>query len=177
MKVSPTPDYTVRVRRMEYEVPTDNATLYRGTFEVALNQYVTIRFVPDVSSFAPPWDARVLPENIDTIETTELARVAAVLLSSYAVTPNDTLAGTEEQIGWHSPDPLDEPGFVYYVKAEEFARFSADLDALTEIAHNLHSRVRVSDLRDREVVAFIERRIVASPLLKPRHTELLEQRR
>jgi hypothetical protein len=173
MKVGPSTNYSVGVWRAEWEEPNDNAPLYHGIFEVELQHSVRISFVPDVSSVAPPWDSRRLPDNIDTIDTVELARLATALLSSYVVTPNEKLAGSEEQIGWRDPGPEDEPTVVFYVTAGEFAGYVAELDNLTDIASNLHVRPRIDDLRDREVVAFVERRIVASPLLKPRHAKML----
>jgi hypothetical protein len=71
---------------------------------------------------------------------------------------------------------------VFYVTAAEFARYAADLTGLTEVAGRLYSgRLysdrRVSELRGHEVITFIERRVVASPRLDPRHAALLGQRR
>jgi hypothetical protein len=174
MKVGPSTNYSVGVWRAEWEEPNDNAQLYHGIFEVELQHSARVSFVPDISSVAPPWDSAMLPDDIDTIDTVVQARLAKALLSSYVVTPNDKLAGTEEQIGWRDPGPEDEPAVVFYVTTEEFARDVSELDSLTDIASNLHVRPPIDDLRDREVVAFVER-IVASPLLKPRHARMLGQ--
>ena len=99
MKVGPSAHYSVGVWRAEWEEPNDNAPLYHGIFEVQLQHSADITFVPDISSAAPPWDSRRLPDDIDTVDTVELARLAQALLSSYVVTPNDKLAGSEERIG------------------------------------------------------------------------------
>jgi len=177
MKVGPSAHYSVGVRPQDWDVPTDNAPLYRGIFAVELNHHADISFVPNISSVAPPWDSRQLPVDIDTVDTMEMARLAAALLSSYVVTPNDELADSEEQIGWHDSGTLEEPAFVFYVTADAFSRYVADLETLTEIASGLHVRPLVDDLRDREVIAFIERRIVASGLLRAYHAEMLGQAR
>jgi hypothetical protein len=176
VKVGPKVNYPVGVRPQEWDEPNDNAALYRGVYAVTLNHLVDISFVPDVSAIAPPWDFAVLPDDIDTIETVDLARLATALFTSYVVTPNDRLAGTDDRIDRTPPEGMpnvDLTGTVFYVTTEEFSRFAAELDSLTDIAGDLHPRVRVDELRDRDVIAFIERRIVASPLLKPDHAELL----
>jgi hypothetical protein len=180
MKISPSANYSVRVRPREWEEPPETAAYYRGILAVALNHLVDITFVPDTSRIAPPWDYRMLPDDIDTVDTPELARLAAALFSSYVVTPNDRLAGSTEVFDWPAPagmEDMDTRGVIFYVTAEEFARFATELDQLTEIADDLYSRVQVDDVRDREVIAFIERRVVASPLLKPSHAEVLGQTR
>lgn len=173
MKVAPTADYTVRVLRQEWEEPDATAPMYRGIFAVGLQQLVDISFVPDVSGLAPPWDYRLLPDNLDTIETPEMARLATALLSSYVVTPNDARSGTEERFTWPSTDGPDTSGVVFYVTAEEFARYAADLDRLTAVAGSLYSDRQVSTLLDHEVIGFLERRVVASSRLEPRHAILL----
>lgn len=176
MKVSPTANYTVRVLRQEWEEIPEVARLYTGVFAVALNYTVDIGFVPDVSSLAPPWNPAALPSNLDDVATPELARLGTALFSSYVVTPNPALAGTEDGFTW--PDEESPPsGVVFYVTSEEFDRYAVDLDRLTAVAGNLHSQVRVADLRDYEVVRFLEERVVASPRLKPRHAVLLGQDR
>jgi hypothetical protein len=180
MKVGPKVNYPVGVRPQEWDEPNENAPLYRGVYAVALNHMVDISFVPDISAIAPPWDFGLLPDDIDTIDTADLARLATALFSSYVVTPNDRLAGTEDRISRTPPDDMqhvDLAGSVFYVTTEEFSRFAAELDDLTEIAGDPQPRARVDELRDRDVIAFIERRIVASPLLKPDHAEMLGQTR
>jgi hypothetical protein len=176
MKVGPKVNYPVGVRPQEWDEPNENAPLYRGIYAVTLNYTVDIAFVPDISAIAPPWDRRMLPDNIDTIDTPEMARLATALFSSYVVTPNDRMAGAEDRINRKPPpgmEHVDTSGVVFYVTAEEFARFATQLDDLVEIASDRHPGVRVEDLRDREVIAFIERRVVASPLLQPADAEML----
>jgi len=180
MKVGPKVNYPVGVRPRAWEEPNENAQLYQGIYAVTLNYTVDIDFVPDVTAIAPPWDFRMLPDNIDTIDTIDLARLATALFSSYVVTPNDRLAGTEDRINRTPPEGLehvDTSGVVFYVTAEDFSGFATQLDDLVDIAGDPRPGVRVEDLRDREVIAFIERRIVASPLLKPGDAEMLGQRR
>jgi hypothetical protein len=172
MKVAPTADYPVQVLRQEWEEPPDAAAWYAGIFTVTLNYHVDVAFVPDVSAVAPPWDDHLLPADVDEIETAQQARVATVLFSPYVVTPNEARAGGDETFRW-PPDGSDAAQVVYYVTGEEFARYAANLDQLTVIAGGKASEPRVSELRDHPVVGFLERRVVASARLDPRHALLL----
>jgi hypothetical protein len=173
VKVSPTANYTVRVLRQEWEETPEAAHLYAGIFAVALNYTVDVSFVPDVSSLAPPWNSRALPGNLDEVTTPEQARLATALLSSYVVTPNEALAGTEERFTWEP----DTRGVIFYVTPEEFDHYSGDLGTLIDPAGRLYSEARVADLRGHDVIAFLERRVVGSSLLAPEHADMLGQAR
>ncbi|MBX6357384.1 MAG: hypothetical protein IRZ05_16215 [Micromonosporaceae bacterium] len=168
MKISPSADYYVRVRPQEWDaVPASVAPLYAGIFEVDLNYLVDVAFVPDLSSVAPPWDFSRLPANIDEITTAEQARLATVFTSSYAVTPNDRLAGTQEAV---------DDCVVFYVSTRDFSSYAKELERLAELAGSVHSMVRVSQLRGHQVIEFIEHGIVASGRLSPAHAAELGQR-
>jgi hypothetical protein len=167
MKVSPSADYYVRVRPQEWEEDPRTASLYAGIFQVDLNFVVGVAFVPDLSPVAPPWDFSGLPADFDDITTSEQARLATVLTSSYVVTPNDKLAGTQE---------AHEQGVIFYVSMPEFARYAEELRRLAELVGSVHSLARVSELRGPEVIGFIERGIVASTWLSPADAAELGQR-
>lgn len=168
MKISPSADYYVQVRRPEWDEDPGAAPLYAGIFQVSLNVLVDVAFVPDVSSVAPPWDFSRLPADIDEISTPEQARLATAFTSSYVVTPNEMLAGTQ--------DTLDD-GVVFYVSTHDFSGYAEELGRLAELTGSLHPTVRVSQLRDHQVIGFIERVVVASGALSPAHAEELGQRR
>jgi hypothetical protein len=171
VKVGPSSNYLVRVLREEWERP-DRPELYRDVFEVTLNHAVTVMFVPDVSAVAPPWDAGRLPAGLDDLATVEEARLASVLFSSYAVTPNADLAGTVERLT--SPPGDGDPALVRYVTPAEFERYLADLDRLNHVAGSLHQvTLRVDDLRDHEVIQFLEREVVAAPWLRAADARML----
>ncbi len=169
MKVSPTADYPIRVLPQEWE---EDNPLYAGIFTVTLNHGVDIAFIPGLREVAPPWDDRLLPEDLDEIATPQQARLATALLTPYVVTPDDARAGGEETFRWS-----DDQHLVYYVSSQEFDDYAAELAALsTGDAGRLRSQPRVSDLRDHHaVVRFIETRIVASGRLQRPHAVLLGQ--
>jgi hypothetical protein len=168
MKISPSADYYVRVSPQEWEADPPVAPLYAGIFVVDLNYLVDVAFVPDMGPVAPPWDFSQLPANFDVITTPEQARLATVFTSSYAVTPNDKLAGTQE--------PLDDC-VVFYVSTRDFSGYAEELGRLAHVVGGVRSMVRVSELREYQVIGFIEQVIVASSWLSAPHAEELGQRR
>jgi hypothetical protein len=163
MKASPTADYPVRV----YDEPSDQdppeAELYEGIFTMVLNYYVRIAFIPDVSAVAPPWDDRLFAE-ADEITTVEQARMVVALATPYLVTPNEALAGTEETFeSGHDRQDGPRRRVAFYVTPDEFARHADDLARLAALnAYSLHPKKKVSELRDYEVVGFVQRRVLAS---------------
>jgi hypothetical protein len=183
----PTSDYPVGVYRQERfwsDAPT--AALYMGIFWVTLNHHVDLRFVPDISNVAPPWDGHQLPP-FEELQTVQQARLFAALESEYLVTPNDALAGSEEplpppeltddDLASLKADGIDldlgdedkdwESGTVFYVTAAEFDRYAVDLNHLAERTRQVPLRAlsRVSELRDLTVIDFLKHRVVASSLL------------
>lgn len=169
MKIGNPANYYVRVRARSWDEEPEQAALYDGMYSFDLNEVVSVSFVPAVAT-PRPWSLDDLPDDIAEFTTTEQARVHELLGAEYSVTPDDDRAGTEEQFDWPydwdaSPSPPRPT--IFYVTAEEFARLSGDLEALSDIAGNLHSFVRRDEVADHEVVRFIERRILDSPLLSP----------
>lgn len=171
MKEFPTPDFPVYVYEQvldeRYENDESHAGLFEGIFHLVFNHVVSITFVPGVSEIAPPWSSDLFPEEYDLISTVGQARVSQILLAKYAVTPNQCLAGTDEEIIFG-----EYAKTIFYVTFEEFERYSVDLEGLADLI-NRHEPRRVSRLRDHEVVTFAERRVVASPRLKSYHAKLL----
>lgn len=163
MKIGNPANYYVRVRPESWE-QREAAEAYRGIVTVDLNRLLSITFVPDVSAAAPPWTGRELPDALGEFSPTD-ARVDAVLATDWAVTPNAALAGTAEQLG--------DDTTVLYVSAGEFDRLAADLDQLAGLAGSVQSTVRRDQLVDRPAILFIEANVLASPLLSPRHAEIV----
>lgn len=169
MKLSPSADYYVRVRPQEWDVvPPEVAPLYAGIVEVDLNAVVDVAFVPDLAAVAPPWDFSRLPANVDEITTPEQARLVTVFTSSYVVTPNDDLAGTQEAL---------DDCVVFYVSAHDFTGYAEELGRLAQLAGGRHLTVRVSHVRHHRVIGYIEQGIVASRWLSPAHAAALGQPR
>lgn len=173
MKPGPHADYPIQVYPQSWEEDSLRAPHYQGVYSMVLNYIVEVAFVPDVSAAAPPWGGRQLPANVDEVSTPEQARLAAVLLAKYAVTPNDARAGDVECARWPPHEGPIGDGWIRYVSAVEFARYAAELDRLSEIVSSRFPDKTVSDLRDYEVVRFIEREVVAAPWLQPRDAAML----
>jgi hypothetical protein len=171
MKARPNADFPVHVRHHSPEVVPETAHLYENVFDVRLNYEVSLRFVPDVSHLAPPWEATMLPPDVDVITEVSQARLASAMLSSYTVTPNARHAGTEERLPAFGR--AEWAGVVFYVAPAEFDRYQADLTALSEATSGRFAGLEVGGLRGYEVVTFIERRILDSAWLRPRDATML----
>jgi hypothetical protein len=75
-----------------------------------------------------------------------------LLMASYAVTPNAALAGRTEQTG--TPE---FPANIFYVDPDEFAEFTRELTALSEIASDGNPELQRDELIDRSVIRFHRR--------------------
>jgi hypothetical protein len=169
MKASPRADYPVSVLAASWEKSDPgSARLYEGIYTVTLNHRVDICFVPDISDLAPPWDGRGLPADFDEIATVDQARYAGALVASYVVTPNAQRSGGVDRFRYPAHEPRADDTLVRYVDAAEFARFAADLESLTDIVGTVRPDKTVLDLRDYEVIRWIEAQVVAAPWFGPR---------
>lgn len=171
--VTPRADYPVRVRRRQWEEAASVADFYDGIFDVNLNSTVDIVFVPDVSSFAPPFEDADLPRDLDDVSGPDQARLAAVLFGTYVATLNAARSGTEERFTGSLDDPADAHRVVFFLAPDEFARYSAELDELSGRLGTLHPSGTVHDLRDYEVIHFLERVVFTSPAFKPADAAIL----
>jgi hypothetical protein len=167
--VTPRADYPVRVRRREIEEPETIAALYAGVFDVQLNNSVGIVFVPDVSAVGPPFDKDALPADLEEITTPEQARLIAVLSSRYAVTPNGQRAGTTDTFD----GLVGEGGMVCYVAPSAYARYTAELDELSDRLSAFYPPGTVADIRELAVVQFWERAIIDAPGFRPEDAAIL----
>lgn len=176
MKVTPTADYPVQVLRQAWEEEPAVAHLYTDAFAVSLNYLVKVAFIPDVSTLAPPWEANTLTALLEVPQQTmtpSQAQVFSALSASYVVTPSEQLAGRDETFRWPASGSDEDEHVVCYVEPQEYAEYAVELEALTEIVGDAYPARRVSDLRRYPVVAFLERRLVASDRFAPRHAVLL----
>lgn len=181
MKARPTSNYPVRMVRETDEVPDSHARIYEGIYTVVLNETVRVAFVPDVSTVAPPWDRRLLPDDLDLVSTPEQARIEMVLFSSYAVTPNARLAGEVERVpdvqasanAEGAASAQSRPTWVRYVEPAQFDRMAAELPRLFEVVLSGFRHLRVNDLMEFEVVRFLTEEIVPAPWLNPYHATML----
>jgi hypothetical protein len=167
VKIGTPANYYVRVGSEAWSAPADEAARYAGTYEVDLNRLVVVTFVDDLTAFGPPWTDAALPPPDEGLTDPALVRLATLLGGRYVVTPNDALAGRAERFERPWGRPESRASVVFYVSAAEFAGLRDDLEALWDVAGNLHSTARRDDLRDRPVVRFLEERVLTPEWLSP----------
>lgn len=155
MKLGNPANYFVQVWPSWWDEPDETAALYRDIFALSLNAAVTVKFVPDVGSAAPPWR---LPAGDDEPATAEEVRVVEALTAQFAVTPKPALAG---QIDEFALEPGEPANTVFYVTAEEFAAYRDDLASLAETAGAALPTVRHDDVADLAVVRFLDTRVLS----------------
>jgi hypothetical protein len=174
MKPTPKADFPVGVRPRAWE--EDDPALgeaYAGVFEVTLNNYVGIVFVPQLPGSADVWDRDAVPDDLDDVATSAQARLATALLAPYVVTPNTALAGQQQRFEMLDDPPGRRGGTVFYVAPEAFDRFSGELADLSATLGMIHPPGKISDIRDRDVIAFIESVVLTSPNLDSHDAEML----
>jgi hypothetical protein len=180
MKVGSDADYVLRIREESWDVRNELIPLYKGIYTFDLNQVVHVIFLPRVTAAGPPWSTDGLPRDAADFTTQEHARLLDVLTTQYSVTPDNERAGTVQQLDWPFPWPPENISVsprdysppiqtVFFVTTDEFNRLSADLEDLTEIAGDIHSMVRHSEVADHKAVRFVDERILDSPWLQPEH--------
>src|SRR5436190_15547597 len=116
MKPRPQYDFPLFVRRQTWEEEPGQAPYYEGIFDVSLNGIVSVMFVPAPARMVwPP----VLPRNAEEIQSEDEARAISIALSRFAVTVDDTRAGTERSF----PRDWSESGagLLHFVSAAQFA--------------------------------------------------------
>jgi hypothetical protein len=167
VKIGTPANYFVRVASEAWSAPPDEAARHAGTYEIDLNRLLVVTFVDDVSRFGPPWSDAPLPPPEQELTDPALVRLATLLGGRYVVTPNDALAGRAERFErpWGSPE--SRAAVVFYVTTGQFAELRADLEALWDVAGNVHSTARRDDLADRPVLRLIEERVLTSEWLTP----------
>lgn len=174
MKPTPKADFPVGVRPRAWEEDDPRLSeAYAGVFEVTLNNYVGIVFVPQLPGPADVWDRSAVPGDLDDVATTEQARLAAALLAPYVVTPNAALAGQQQRFVMLDDPPDRRGGTVFYVAPEAFEHISSDLADLSTTLGMIHPPGTISDIRDHYAIAFIESVVLTSPNLDPHHAKML----
>jgi hypothetical protein len=173
MKTTPRSDYPVRVRPRVWDEPEPAAPHYAGVYDVTLNSLVDIAFVPHLTTPGPPFDPRALPDNFDLIDDPQQARLAAVLLAQYVVTPDPGRAGSVASFE-RIPDEGPVRGVLFFVSPELFSVFERELGELSEMVGGLHPAGTVHYVADRAVIRFLREWVVTSDLFRPEDAALLQ---
>jgi hypothetical protein len=162
MKVAPRADSQISVRPRSWDEDSRIAVHYEGVYDVTLNNMVTISFVPNLGTAAPPFDRSQLPPDLDDVGTPEQARLEAALHAGYVVTPCPRRASTSQSLP--IPEWSNGPaGVVFYVTAEQFELLTADLAVLACEIGTLHSEVAHSQLVGHPAVDFVAELVSAPP--------------
>jgi hypothetical protein len=168
MKLGNPPNYYyVRVSSDAWSLPLEEASLYDGTYRVDLNRVLKVTFVDGLSRFGPPWTAGALPAPGAELRDPALVRLNTLLNGRYVVTPNDALAGRAERFDWPWGEPGERYVVVFYVSTQTFTELRDDLEALLDVAGNVHSTASRDDLLDHPVIQFIEDHVLTSTWLRP----------
>lgn len=154
MKLGNPANYFVQVWPSWWDEPAETAASYTDIFALSINAVVTVKFVPDVGSAAPPWR---FPAGGGEPSTAEEVRVVEALTGQFAVTPNAALAGRVDEFTVGQGDP---PNTVFYVTAEDFAAYRDDLASLAETAGGSLPKVRHDDVADLAVVRFLDAHVL-----------------
>lgn len=172
MKPTPTADYPVRVRSMQWEVGGQSAHLYKDAYEATLNGLVSIAFVPEISVPVGAWDADLLPDDFDTIDDQQGARLAVAVGSKYVVTPVDAPQGCS-RFRCLDDGPGERTGVAFLVTRGTFAQFQKELYDMSTFLGAVTPDYTISTLRPRAVITFIENEIVPSDAFAPKDAHLL----
>jgi len=149
---------------------------------VALNARIEIRFVPDVSEFAPPWDVHEFDPAV-TIESRPEARIWAICASDYySVTPNPRLAGTAETISLlpYANDiggGVTDQGVVWYIDTAQWTALVRELEDLSGRTSPLGHFVSFSDITGTNLWHFLTERFLTSDLLAPETVKMIQEAR
>ena len=155
MKVGPKVDIAVQVKLQEWEEDEDVAPFYRGIYEVTLNFFTDVMFIPSFPRTLDSWPP-TLPKNVDDVHSVYEARLFTVALSENTVTPNAFLAGQQELIPL-SPSLNGEPrmGRIFYVTPEQFALFSQELAQIMQQTLSVHDYVSLLKVNHFACIQFI----------------------
>ncbi|MFF0493966.1 hypothetical protein ACFYTQ_33525 [Nocardia sp. NPDC004068] len=179
MKVPNERDFLVYASPMQRAYAVDNPSFLRTAYVLGLNDRIEIGFVPDVSDIVPPWPAH---EDSDFPQSEREARVWALRVSDYSVTPNSRFAGTSEKIALlprQSAEPRDEAefGVVWFVGTSEWEGIAAELGDLCGRTSPFGDFIRFSKLAGTHLHRFLEERFLSSSLLASETVDVLRRAR
>jgi hypothetical protein len=186
MKPTPTSNFNVRfINEIDekWDFP-ESSQYFEGIFTAVLNYTVSIEFIPEIDRSLTNWPPKFNEEKVEHEASYLDARLTTLTLASYAVTPNQSLAGQEETI---SPLVIfpDHPAYheygdlvIFYITLEEFETFSKEKNTLQEQAlfpEEYDDFWRITNLKNYTIGQFIAERFVKSQYLSDSHAYILGQ--
>ncbi|MBF6357690.1 hypothetical protein IU449_24600 [Nocardia higoensis] len=181
MKVPNLRDFMIYVQPLQWAIASDHPELLSGGYMVALNARIEIRFVPDVSEFAPPWDIHEFNPAV-AVESRPEARIWAMRTSDYSATPNPGLAGTAETVLLLPyADDLSEGetdrGVVWYIDTAQWAALVLELEDLSGRTNPFGRFVTLSEITGNSLWHFLTERFLTSDLLAHETVKVIQQAR
>lgn len=169
MKIGNPENYYVRALFSGWDYEPEDAHLHEGCWSVDLNHGPSLEFVDRLDHLGPPWLESSLPAETDGgLDDPDMVRLLTLLSATYAVTPNDELAGQVGRFALPWPTEGRDTGTVFYVSRAEFAVLLDDVKALADTpAGRVHSTVRRDDVIDHPCIQFVQNRLLTSPWLSP----------
>jgi hypothetical protein len=171
MKREPNIDFPISVRSHVWEESQNVAHFYKGIYDVTMRSGPMVMFIPDFEREQIDWPP-ALNENSDLIQNQLEARLTALSLAEYAVSPNTHLAGKEEKISWLNPEVLGTT-VIFYVSPEEFERVSVELSAASEEFAGITDTKPISEYSETRFAKLILTRIIPSPYFSDSARKLL----
>jgi hypothetical protein len=162
----------------------ETAQYFEGIFTAVLNYTVFIEFIPEIDRSLTSWPPKFNAEKIEHEASYLDARLTTLTLASYAVTPNQSLAGQEEVISKVDIFPNDpihhEFGdlVIFYIALEEFETFSREKDFLQDqgwLPEEYDQYWSIANLKKYAIGQFIAERFVKSNYLRDSHAYILGQ--
>jgi hypothetical protein len=186
MKPFPTSEFNVSfidIADEKWQVP-DTAQYFEGIFEITLNYTVSIEFIPEVDRSLTDWPPRFNEEKYEHEMSYQDARLTTLALTSYAVTPNQSLAGQEEiisKVAIFPNDPIHhEFGdlVIFYVTLEDFETFSREKNFLQDegcLPEEYDQNWSITNLKKYTIGQFIAERFLKSKYLSEYDAYILGQ--
>jgi hypothetical protein len=170
MKPTPHHDFPVSVWQESADYPSAAAEAFSGIYSVTLNHTISVAFVPTIDR-RPLWPP-VVPPDADNVASSDEARRMTLALSPLVVTPDDVRAQTIETFVVNS----NVVRAIFYVRNDEFAALSRELESLSDAFAGVHDAVPVSHLGDSALARCLTQLIIPSGHLSVYQLHLLGRR-
>lgn len=174
MKLTHNSNYTVFVRSQPNEESDKVAHFYDGIYFVQLNQLVTIHFIPWIEDFAQ--DDFLLPSNLDDPSSSNEARLCLSGYADYIVTYHNEQAGNiKEMTVSFAKSNKPHRCVFYFISPEAFYSYSHELKQMAEQMLTIHSYRRYDEVKNLQVIKYIERSVLGSLFVKHHHFQVLQR--
>jgi hypothetical protein len=165
MKEYPEPNYTLRVRELLNEEQPAVARFLTGGWILTINYIASVTFLPylPTSPWPPP-----LAADLDVAQDRDEAARVVWSTSTQLVTPTDGAERIEELVG-----EIPKKQTIFWVTAKHYAELDTELRALFERPYQSGVQLRLSDLDNSTLRAFIQHDLPRSATLSDYERKIL----